>query len=83
MIEAALFALLVSAIVLLAWIDLGRGIIPDWLNLSIAVLGLARAVLLDGWEPALGPLSKAFSSARSFGCYAGSISWRENFRASG
>ena len=24
----------------LAWIDLDRGIIPDWLNLAIASLGL-------------------------------------------
>ncbi len=53
MIAVALLAVLVSATVLLAWIDLRRGIIPDWLNLSIALLGLARAALLDGWEAAL------------------------------
>lgn len=37
----------------LALIDLRRGIIPDWLNLAIAVIGLARTVILDGWAAAL------------------------------
>jgi leader peptidase (prepilin peptidase) / N-methyltransferase len=46
-------ALLCLASTLLAWIDLRRGIIPDWLNLAIACMGLARAVLLDGWAAAL------------------------------
>ena len=54
MIAATFFALLCLASVLLAWIDLRYGIIPDWLNLSIAVIGLARAIVLDGWEAALG-----------------------------
>jgi leader peptidase (prepilin peptidase)/N-methyltransferase len=54
MIEAAFFALLCLASALLAWIDLRRGIIPDWVNLAIAVIGLARAVILDGWAAALG-----------------------------
>ena len=30
----------------LAWIDLRYGIIPDWLNLAIAGLGLTKAVIL-------------------------------------
>lgn len=47
------FALLCLASTLLAWIDLRRGIIPDWLNLVIAGMGLARALLLEGWEAAL------------------------------
>jgi leader peptidase (prepilin peptidase)/N-methyltransferase len=54
MIAATFLALLCLASVLLAWIDLRYGIIPDWLNLSIAVIGLARAILFDGWEAALG-----------------------------
>jgi leader peptidase (prepilin peptidase)/N-methyltransferase len=54
MIAATFLALLCLASVLLACIDLRYGIIPDWLNLSIAVIGLARAILLGGWEAALG-----------------------------
>jgi leader peptidase (prepilin peptidase)/N-methyltransferase len=54
MIAATLLALLCLASVLLAWIDLRYSIIPDWLNLSIAVIGLARTILLGGWEAALG-----------------------------
>src|SRR5262245_1437600 len=30
----------------LAWIDLDRGIIPDWLNLAIGGLGLSKALLV-------------------------------------
>jgi leader peptidase (prepilin peptidase) / N-methyltransferase len=54
MIAAVCLALLYLASGLLAWFDLRRGIIPDWLNLAIAVIGLARAVILDGWAAALG-----------------------------
>jgi leader peptidase (prepilin peptidase) / N-methyltransferase len=54
MIVAAPIALLYLASALLAWIDLRRGIIPDWLNLTIASIGLARAVGLDGWSAAFG-----------------------------
>jgi leader peptidase (prepilin peptidase) / N-methyltransferase len=54
MIAVTPFALLTLASALLAWIDLRRGIIPDWLNLTIAVIGLARAAILDGWTAALG-----------------------------
>ena len=32
----------------LAWIDIRDGIIPDWLNLSVAGLGLAKAVVNGG-----------------------------------
>jgi leader peptidase (prepilin peptidase) / N-methyltransferase len=53
MIVIALIVLLALASLLLAWIDLRRGIIPDWLNLLIALLGLARALLLEGWAAAL------------------------------
>jgi leader peptidase (prepilin peptidase)/N-methyltransferase len=54
MIAAACLTLLYLASALLAWIDLRRGIVPDWLNLAIAVIGLARAVILDSWSAALG-----------------------------
>jgi leader peptidase (prepilin peptidase)/N-methyltransferase len=53
MIEAICLALLALASALLAWIDLRRGIIPNWVNLAIAVIGLARVVILDGWAAAL------------------------------
>ncbi|HEV2977019.1 MAG TPA: A24 family peptidase [Casimicrobiaceae bacterium] len=53
MIAASCLALLYLATALLAWIDLRRGIIPDWLNLAIAIVGLARAAVLDGWAAAL------------------------------
>jgi leader peptidase (prepilin peptidase)/N-methyltransferase len=53
MIAASCLALLYLATALLAWIDLRRGIIPDWLNLAIAIVGLVRAAVLDGWAAAL------------------------------
>ncbi|MBR1175254.1 prepilin peptidase [Bradyrhizobium sp. KB893862 SZCCT0404] len=58
MIAVALVALLASASLTLAWIDFRRGIIPDWLNLLIALAGLAWAWLLDGWIAALDALLK-------------------------
>lgn len=45
--------LLSLASLVLAWIDLRRGIIPDWLNLAIAVAGLARVLLSEGFPTAL------------------------------
>ncbi len=53
MTAAALLALLALASLVLAWIDFRRGIIPDWLNLFIALAGLVQAWLLDGWGAAL------------------------------
>jgi len=53
MIASASVALLFLASILLAWVDLRRGVIPDWLNLAIAFAGLARAVALDGSAAAL------------------------------
>jgi leader peptidase (prepilin peptidase)/N-methyltransferase len=46
-------ALLSFASIVLAWIDLRRGLIPDWLNLAIALIGLARVAALDGAGAAL------------------------------
>lgn len=56
MIAATLLALLALASLVLAWIDFRRGIIPDWLNLLIALAGLTRAWLLNGWAAALDAL---------------------------
>jgi leader peptidase (prepilin peptidase) / N-methyltransferase len=53
MIAAALLALLALASLVLAWIDFRQGIIPDWLNLLIALAGLAQALTLDGWDAVL------------------------------
>jgi leader peptidase (prepilin peptidase)/N-methyltransferase len=53
MIAATLLVLLALASLVLAWIDFRRGIIPDGLNLLIALAGLTRAWLLDGWAAAL------------------------------
>ncbi len=46
----ALFCLLSAA---LAWIDIRHGIIPDWLNAAIAVLGLSKAFIDGGSLAAL------------------------------
>jgi leader peptidase (prepilin peptidase)/N-methyltransferase len=42
------FGLLCLLSAVLAWIDLRHGIIPDWLNLAIAGLGLSKAVIVGG-----------------------------------
>lgn len=56
MIAALLLVLLALASLALAWIDLRRGIIPDWINVIIAIGGLAWA-LLDGWGIALAAIA--------------------------
>lgn len=52
MIATASLTFISLASAVLAWIDLRRGIIPDWLNLAIALVGLVRAIALDGPVPA-------------------------------
>ena len=42
------FGLLCLLSAVLAWIDLREGIIPDWLNLTIASLGLSKTLIVDG-----------------------------------
>ena len=42
------FILLLAACGWLTWTDIRFGIIPNWLNALIAVLGLARAFVMDG-----------------------------------
>ena len=52
MLVITLFGLLCLLGLVLTWIDIRHGIIPDWLNLTIAGLGLSKAVIIDG--PAAG-----------------------------
>jgi leader peptidase (prepilin peptidase) / N-methyltransferase len=42
------FGLLCLLGIALAWIDIRHGIIPDWLNLAIAALGLSTVLLTGG-----------------------------------
>ena len=48
MVVVVTFGLLCLLSAVLAWIDIRHGIIPDWLNLTIAGLGLSKVVILDG-----------------------------------
>src|ERR1700726_2681219 len=61
------FGLLCLLSAVLAWIDIRDGIIPNWLNLTIAGVGLLRAVIVDG------PL--AGSAALCEGAAIGAIFW--------
>ena len=47
-VDFGFFALLCLLSGVLAWIDINRGIIPDWLNATIAGLGLWKAVIAGG-----------------------------------
>src|ERR1700736_2562036 len=67
MVIAVSFGLLCLLSAVLAWSDMRDGIIPDWLNLTIAGLGLLRAVIVDG------PL--AGSEAVCEGVAIGAIFW--------
>jgi leader peptidase (prepilin peptidase)/N-methyltransferase len=58
---------LLLASLLLAWIDLRQGIIPNWLNLAIALGGLVRAAALEGAAGAL--------VAGSEGIIVGALVW--------
>jgi leader peptidase (prepilin peptidase) / N-methyltransferase len=60
MIVTFLFGLLCLLGAVLAWIDIRHGIIPDWLNLTIAGLGLSKAVIAGG---ALASLEAAYEGA--------------------
>jgi len=53
MVTTGSFVLLCLASLLLAVTDLRCGIIPNWLNLAIAVAGLGRAALVGGFAAAL------------------------------
>ena len=53
MIASVAVALLSLACLLVAWVDMRHGLIPDVLNLVIALAGLARAAALEGAATAL------------------------------
>ena len=67
MILVLLFGLLCLLSAALGWIDIRQGIIPDWLNLMIAGLGLAKAVIVGG------PLSGLEAGCE--GAVIGAIFW--------
>ena len=48
MVTIVSFASLCLLSAVLAWIDIRRGIIPDWLNLAIAGLGLCKVLMIAG-----------------------------------
>jgi leader peptidase (prepilin peptidase)/N-methyltransferase len=49
MVALLCLVMLSCACLLLAWIDFRQGIIPDWLNLGIALLGIIRGASIGGW----------------------------------
>jgi leader peptidase (prepilin peptidase) / N-methyltransferase len=53
LIAAGPFTLLCALSAALAWIDIRKGIIPDWMNVAIAVLGMSKALLWGGAPAAL------------------------------
>ena len=61
------FGLLCLLSAVLAWIDIRHGIIPDWLNLTIAGLGLSKAVIVGGAQAGL--------EAAGEGVVIGAIFW--------
>lgn len=48
MVVFILFGLLCLLSAILAWTDIRHGIIPDWLNLTLAGLGLSNVVFIGG-----------------------------------
>jgi leader peptidase (prepilin peptidase)/N-methyltransferase len=48
MVVVASFGLLCLLSAVLGWIDIRHGIIPDWLNSTIAGLGLSKALIISG-----------------------------------
>jgi leader peptidase (prepilin peptidase)/N-methyltransferase len=60
-VDIGYFVLLCLLSGVLAWIDIDHGIIPNWLNLTIAGLGLSKALIIGGpsasleavWEAAV------------------------------
>lgn len=62
--DSLFLILLCLLLALLAWIDLREGIIPDWLNLAIALLGLSDA-LASGWREGLLALGEGAAAGAS------------------
>jgi leader peptidase (prepilin peptidase)/N-methyltransferase len=61
------FALLCALCATVAWIDIRHGIIPDWLNLSIAALGLLKIFLTGDTSAAMMALGE--------GAIIGAVFW--------
>lgn len=61
------FVLLVIASVLLAWIDFRSGIIPNWLNLLLALLGLSSAFMFGDWDSVFWAIVAGF--------FIGGVAW--------
>ena len=60
------FALLCVLSATLAWIDIRHGIIPDWLNLAIAGLGLLKIILTDDSLAAIEALGEGAAIGAAF-----------------
>ena len=60
------FALLCVLSATLAWIDIRHGIIPDWLNLAIAGLGLVKITLTDAPLTAIAALGEGIAISAAF-----------------
>jgi leader peptidase (prepilin peptidase) / N-methyltransferase len=60
------FALLCALCAVLAWIDIRHGIIPDWLNLAIATLGLLTIILSEDRAAAIQALGEGAAIGATF-----------------
>jgi leader peptidase (prepilin peptidase) / N-methyltransferase len=66
MIVLVSFALLCALSAALAWIDIRHGIIPDWLNLAVAGLGLFKIILTGDALTALEALGEGAAIGAAF-----------------
>jgi leader peptidase (prepilin peptidase)/N-methyltransferase len=66
MIVLVSFALLCVLSAVLAWIDIRHGIIPDWLNLAVAGLGLVKIILTGDALAAIGALGEGAAIGAAF-----------------
>ena len=60
------FGLLCLLCAILAWIDIRDGIIPDWLNLAIAGLGIVTIIMTGDLSVALEALGEGAAIAGAF-----------------
>src|ERR1700677_4467951 len=67
MIDVICLAVLCLASIMTAWTDLRGGIIPDWLNLTILLLGLLWSFARDGWVAAFEAACAAAGVLRTAG----------------
>ena len=66
MIVLVSLALLCVLSAVLAWIDIRHGIIPDWLNLAVAGLGLVKIILTGDALAAIGALGEGAAIGAAF-----------------